>query len=242
VTSTSQTPAEEAVGCERAGRLIECLGPGGLPGAVALVLRRHLAHCPPCRELYRERIELAAQVGRVLPREVAERPAPGLEGRARSTRLRLLGLLLVASVLYLFATRLDRQFEFEPQVTLQWLEGTCWAGGVAVDRDHPRLPVLRSDWIRVEQGGRAQLSCGDLDLELQAGASLLVVSAQDRRLRLEDGPVTLRGSGRLETPRGIVELQEGQASVELRGGELQAQLASGAGFLVDAAGRRPLGP
>jgi hypothetical protein len=233
------------VDCERAWRLIEQVCGGGLPGRVALALRRHLADCPDCNAHYRARVRETAELARALSTHGS---APGGVGarsgaaRRRLRRRRTALTFLVACFLIAAVARLDGDWEFDPSVTLEWRAGEVWAGGALVGADAPRAVLERSDLVLTDLEGRAHVRARSLELELEPGVRLLVVSATARRLRLEEGRVVLRGEGRLETPRGFVAVDGGEAEVSVDTAGLRIRALSGRGERIDARGTVRVAP
>jgi hypothetical protein len=92
----------------------------------------------------------------------------------------------------------------------------------------------------VESGARARIASRSLEFELEPGVRLLVVSALAQRLRLERGTIEVAGEGQLETPRGVVELDEGRARVTVTPRSLEVVPLSGRVVRTDARGRERL--
>jgi hypothetical protein len=221
--------------CSQAWRLIDAQCREGLPGRVALELRLHLAGCPDCRALHRERLaEVAAE--RV---EEIQRPGPD----RRVLRRRRLALTFLAScVLIAFVARMDGDWDFDPLVRVERLEGDVWAAGELLGPERGTVPLHRSDLVTTDVGSRARLDAKGLRVELEPRSAVLVVSSAAARLRLEEGAASIDGEGTLETPLGLVEVHGGRARLVLGPDGLDV-LADGPGvFVRDARGRRAIQP
>ena len=232
------------IDCAQAWKLIERACAGGLPGSLALALRRHMAGCPDCKGLYRTSIESTAALARSV-RGRADHPsraAGGWTDRRLYRRRRTALLFVVASCLIAMVARLDGDWEFDPTLTLEWVEGEAWAGGELVDAANPEVRLARSDLVLVEPGGRARIRARRLELEVEPSSRLLVISAATRRLRLEQGQVILRGSGELETPRGIVEVVDGEARIQVDAASLAVRATAGEVRRIDAGGVHAVEP
>jgi hypothetical protein len=234
----------DRIECPQAWSLIEGVCQGGLPGKVAVELRRHLARCPDCKARYRERIELTASLGAsVRARGGARHGSRGprwLGTTSRERRWRGALLFVVSSLLIAMVARLDGDWNFEPGMRLEVSEGAAWAGGHLVEATAGQVFLERSDLVEVESGARARIASRSLEFELEPGVRLLVVSALAQRLRLERGTIEVAGEGRLETPRGVVELDEGRARVTVTPRSLEVVPLSGRVVRTDARGRERL--
>ena len=234
--------------CAQATGLIDRMASGGLPGAIAAVLRAHLGVCPPCKADYRARMEALAALGR----QVRANHGAGLGAVARGIgsshhrprlggkALRRFAMFVVPAALFFFATRLSADWSFQPPLVAHWVEGTSWIGGRALDGDSKQIKLVRSDLVEPDPGASCRIEARDFEVQVESGARLLVISAVARRLRLEDGGVRVSGSVTLETPLGLVELDDGQAEVSLDGRGLEVLAREGSVELIDASGRRRL--
>ncbi|MEO0651968.1 MAG: hypothetical protein AAFZ65_14940 [Planctomycetota bacterium] len=236
------SPAPAPIDCSQAEILIDRLCTGGIPGPVAIVLRRHLAGCPDCKGRYREAVQSTADLAKVV------RQRPNLASRARETasdrrmyrRRRTALLFVVASFLIAMVARLDGDWSFDPTMAFECSAGEAWVGGQLVNPSHPRVQVLRSDLIRTESDGRGLLRMRSLECEVEPGTELLVISAVAQRVRLRHGSLVLRGDGLLETPRGLIEVEEGVATVHVDERALRVEATSGVVRRIDARGTRTL--
>jgi len=134
------------VTCDQASELIDRVVEGGLPGRVAVVLRAHLAGCSTCNTGYRARINAAAELGRKLRKRgsgiwsTASDSGGGamFVRRLPSARVRRFIMLVFPALIFFLVSRLDGDFDFQPPLTVYWVEGTTWAGGVAVHEAAPQ--------------------------------------------------------------------------------------------------------
>lgn len=217
--------------CRQARRLL-ALGPGSpLPRELALALAEHRDACPDCGDLPGEPDSgEPEQAISALPRN-----------DRRAARRRLALRFAAAAAVMAALSSLFGDWRRDPTLAVSASSGPVFVGGKALPRGSSGQRAWRSDLIETGPGGRVELRLRELRLELGPESELLVESVLSRRLRLCSGTLVLTGSGRLETGRGWIELEDGEARVMADDQRLRIELSAGRGRWIDARGEIRLG-
>ncbi len=189
------------------------------------LMRRHLASCPECMEMYRESVGTAAALSRMTSKEREKRmldrkrharhaEAFGLDRDPKPARrhFRLRIVLIPAVVIYL----LTQLTVFGPPPGK--VEITDASRGVKIDQrvvdtDEGNALVLPGRWILTDRFANATIDARTCELHLGASTDLLVESARPLRFRLRSGSVSLVGTATFVTVLGLLEVEEARGSL-----------------------------
>lgn len=233
---------ERPLTCEEVPALVRTFVSVGLPGHEGRRLRAHVQACDACRAVYRDGVETAAHIGherrveRVATEKAVRRWSLRRDvftvqstRRGRGARLRT---VLYPALFFLFILQLADVSRYEPLLSVEVLEGEV----------HGSEHLQHGELCATGPDGRARLTSRGSSLEVGPDTRLLVESASQARVRLLSGSLSLRGSWRVTTDRGVVDLEEGEARVTLDGEGLTCEGEDGELTILDAAGETPVRP
>ena len=242
----------EPITCDEVRPFVRLFLSGELKKESSARLRAHVAGCKPCMEFYREAVSTTATLGRMtgeereqrmLERQRNARAAAALgrepQGAPKRRHFRLRMVLIPAVVIYVL-TRIANLGPEPGKVEL-----VDASRGVTIDERVPDLSegpslVLPGRWVLTDRFANASLDANLCEVHLGSSTDLLVESARPLRFRLGRGSVSVEGSAKFVTLRGLVEIEEGRGSLSLGDPGLVIEPEAGSWKLHDSSGAHPL--
>jgi hypothetical protein len=242
----------EPITCAEVRPLVRLFLAGELRKESSTQLRAHVAGCQPCMDFYREAVSTTATLGRMTSEEREQRMLerqrnaraavalgrdPQAAPKRRHFRLRM--VLIPAVVIYVL-TRIANLGPAPGKVEL-----VDASRGVTIDERVPDLSkgpslVLPGRWVLTDRFANASLDAQLCEVHLGSSTDLLVESARPLRFRLGRGSVSLEGSAKFVTIRGLIEVEAGRGSLSLGDPGLVVEPEAGTWRLHDSTGAHAL--
>ena len=237
--------------CAVAGKLIQSFLSGPLVGPRERRLRRHLAGCAECQDLYQHAVHTAAGVGaqRREERVALERHARhaelqrlAFEAPTRTGRMHLLRVLVYPAFFCFLMLQMGNMTDRASGLRLALVQGSVRAGTRVLDQPGTAAEVRQGQICSTAEDGCARILAQDSVAELAANTHLLIERVKPLRLRLTVGSLHVTGDARVSTALGVVELLQGEADIVLQGGVLTVLCADGSVCFTGPEGKRALEP
>ncbi|QDU84506.1 hypothetical protein Pla163_16160 [Planctomycetes bacterium Pla163] len=200
--------------------------------------RDHMRRCEDCRELYRQQVAVKARVGRAVMRTGVETGA--FLGRNETPRFaprhRRLLVVIALSLAIAGVVRIGGGLRPDPTLGVEWIAGEFFVAGEPTGASYGPRMGLRGDLLQTGADGRGRVRLDDGQILIGPSTTLLVESAVARRVRMVGGRVTVDGEGRLMTPFGVVQVEDGAVEVSLIGDDYSLNVLEGSAQLVSAFG------
>jgi len=237
--------------CEDAGKLIQHFLAGPLAGADDRRLRRHLAECAECQDLYQHAVYTAASVGRERREERvaleryhrrAELKRLAFEAPKRSRGTHLLRVLVYPAFFCFLMIQIGNLTHRAAGLRLALVQGSVRAGNQELDQPGTAAEVKQGQVCSTAADGGARIEGQDAVAELAADTHVLIERVKPLRLHLRSGSLHVSGDARVSTVLGVVELEQGEVDILLAGGQLTLISTDGSVRFTDPDGVRSMEP